>query len=196
MREKMKKAATDDFDAKVDYYWQRIRGFGGHYKNFNWNTMELVLNLTFTYDLLNAGLSQKARQYGLSRAALNVLSILNHSEGKKGCPHNEISKLLLVSRANITGLIDGLIRQGLVERVYDENDRRICIARISKEGEGLLKLLLPQYYEHAAGLLLNLSDKEKSQLNKLLVKMRLGINAGLETLKNEKSLSKKTKYGP
>lgn len=187
--------AKERFDEKINYYWQRIRGSGKNYKNFNWNTTELVLNLTFTYDLLNASLSNKARQHGLSRAALNVLSILNHSEGKKGCKHNEISKLMLVSRANITGLIDGLIRQGLVERVYDDNDRRVCIARISRRGEELLELLLPNYYEYATGLLLNLSDNEKYQLNRLLEKMRLSINEGLKKLKNEKPLSKKTKHG-
>ncbi|MBF0570462.1 MAG: MarR family transcriptional regulator [Candidatus Omnitrophica bacterium] len=188
------KDAQEELDKKIGYYWQRIRAFGESHKHFDWNAMEVLLNLTFTHNLLDSVLSQKTREYGLSRAALNVLSILNHSEGKKGCKHHEISKLLLVSRANITGLIDGLIRQGLVERVYDENDRRICIARISKKGEELVGSFLPKYYEYAAGLFLNLSDQEKQQLNGLLVKMRSSINDKLKKSENEKLGSKKTKH--
>jgi len=165
----------EDVEEKIKYYWRGVHAFGKSFKHYNWQTLELLLNLTFTYNLVDAGLSSKTRQRGLSRAALNVLSILNHSDGKKGCKHHEISKLLLVSRANITGLIDGLIRQGLVERAYDDNDRRICIAKISKKGEALVKSFLPEYFEHAVGLFSNLSDKEKKQFNELLVKMRVGV---------------------
>ncbi len=185
--------AQEELDKNFNYYWQRIRAFGESHKHFDWIAMEVLLNSNFTYNLLDSVLSHKTREHGLSRAALNVLSILDRSEGKKGCKHYEISKLLLVSRANITGLIDGLIRQGLVERVYDENDRRICIARISKKGEELVASFLPKYYEYATALFSNLSNKEKQQLNALLVKMRSSINDRLKKLKNEKSEPKTTK---
>ena len=185
--------AQEEFDKKIDYYWQRIRAFGESHRRFDWNAMKLLLNLNLTYNLLDSSLSQKTREHHLSRAALNVLSILDRSEGKKGCKQLEISKLLLVSRANITGLIDGLIRQGLVERVYDEKDRRICIARVSKRGEALVGSFLPQYYEYAAGLFSNLTDKEKHQLIGLLAKIRSGINERYRKLKNEEIKPKTTK---
>lgn len=171
-------------DQRTNYYWQRIHAYGKKDRTFDWNAMEVLLNMNLTYTLLDSSLSLETRRHGLSRAALNVLSILSHSEGQKGCRQHEISKLMLVSRANITGLIEGLIKQGLVERAYDKNDRRVCIARISKKGAALVRTFLPRYYKHASGLFSGLSKSEKQKLSVLLRKVRLGINRKIKAVKS------------
>jgi len=56
---------------------------------------------------------------------------------------NEISRELNVSRTNITNLIDGLERDGLVERVSNPADRRVSYARLTPSGEALCTRLLP-----------------------------------------------------
>ena len=64
--------------------------------------------------------------------------ILSRSQSK-ACKQNEISQLMLVSRANITGLVDSLVRQGLVERTNDPHDRRVNMVKILPKGEKLLE---------------------------------------------------------
>ena len=56
---------------------------------------------------------------------------------------NEISRELSVSRTNITNLIDGLERDGLVERVPNPADRRVSYARLTEEGRQACLSVLP-----------------------------------------------------
>ena len=46
---------------------------------------------------------------------------------------------MLVSRANITGLVDSLFRKGLVERINDPHDRRVNMIKILPKGEKLVR---------------------------------------------------------
>ena len=81
---------------------------------------------------------QKISPYGITKAGFSVLMILSRSQSKS-CKQNEISQLMLVSRANITGLVDSLFRPGLVERINDPHDRRVNMIRILPKGEKLLR---------------------------------------------------------
>ncbi len=86
--------------------------------------------------------------YGLSKSTLNILMLLRHGPAD-GMQLHDLGELLLVSRANITGLIDHLEEKGYVKRVVDAGDRRARYARITKKAEALLDRIhpasLPQY---------------------------------------------------
>lgn len=128
-----------------DYYWENVRKYGREYKDFEWSSVEVLLNMLYTYDVLTKHFSSMMRAHGLTLPSFNVLMILSRS-GKEGCQQGEISKLLLVSRANVTGLLDHLMKRGLVTRVEDKNDRRVWIAKITQKGEALLCAYLPEHY--------------------------------------------------
>lgn len=100
--------------------------------------------------------------------------ILNRSEGK-GRALRELSDLLLVTRANVTGLVDCLVKRKLVERFEDKQDCRIRIARITTRGEKLLETILPDYYRMVREIARGLNKDEKIALNKLLTKMRESV---------------------
>lgn len=57
---------------------------------------------------------------------------------------NEISRELSVSRTNITNLIDGLERDGLVERVPNPADRRVSYAKLTEDGKKACLTVLPE----------------------------------------------------
>lgn len=158
-------------DQRMAYYWTQVRRSGEKIRQFDWPSVEVLLNLVYLNDILSARLSSIAADYGLSRAGINVLNILNRSE-TKGCKHHEISKLLLVSRANVTGLINSLIRKGFVQREYDASDRRVCIARITSAGEELLASFAPVYHKEIKRIFSGLSLSEKKTLNQLLGKVQ------------------------
>ena len=48
---------------------------------------------------------------------------------------SEIGDYLVVTRPNITGLIDGLVRDNFVERIDHPDDRRMVIARLTDFGQ-------------------------------------------------------------
>src|SRR5580692_9845704 len=97
----------------------------------------MLLNLVYTYDIVSGHMAEKTSPYGITKAGFSVLMILSRSP-QKACKQNEISRLMLVSRANITGLVDSLARLGLVERTNDPRDRRVNMVKILPKAEKLL----------------------------------------------------------
>jgi len=164
-------AENSKIDQRGEYYLSQVKKSGAQYPTFNWPSVEMLLNLAYTYDVVSANLSGKITPYGITRAGFNVLRILSRSESKS-CIQNEISQLMLVSRANITGLVDSLFRKGLVERINDPHDRRVNMIKILPKGEKLLDDLLPGYYKHMQGMCSDFTAKEKKIFNDLLTRLR------------------------
>ena len=162
-------------DQRGEYYWSQVKKNGAQYPSFNWPSVEMLLNLAYTYDVVSGHLSGKITPYGITKAGFNVLRILSRSQNK-ACKQNDISQLMLVSRANITGLVDSLFRKGLVERINDPHDRRINMIKILPKGEKLLQDLLPGYYKHMNEMCSIFTLKEKKIFNDLLTRLRKRTN--------------------
>jgi len=168
-------AKDKKIDQRGEYYLSQIKKSGAQYPTFKWPAVELMLNLAYTYDVLSGHLAERIAPYGITRAGFNVLRILSRSE-KKACKQNEISQLMLVSKANITGLVDSLFRKGLVDRVNDPLDRRVNLIKILPKGEELLDNLLPAYYKHMDDISSVFTDHEKKIFNDLLTRLRNRTN--------------------
>lgn len=163
-------------DKRDTYYWQRAREQGERYPTFHWPSIELMLNLVFTNDIATVCVNSNLSKHNLSLSAFNTLMILHRSENKS-LPLHELGELLLVSKANITGIIDSLEKRGLVSRVGVEGDRRIRLACITAAGEQLLESFLPHHFEEVKQSCSVLNEKEKATLSKLLTKLRRGLQA-------------------
>jgi MarR family 2-MHQ and catechol resistance regulon transcriptional repressor len=162
-------------DLRTQYYWDRTKRYGERYREFHWPSVALLLNLIHTYDVMATHFAKRIAKYGLSISAFNVLMILSRSD-EKGMKQNELSHLMLVSRANITGLIDSLVRQNLVSREQDDRDRRVCIARITPQGAQLLESLLPSHYAEIARIARGVNAREKTEMNRLLDRLRTALD--------------------
>jgi MarR family 2-MHQ and catechol resistance regulon transcriptional repressor len=114
--------------------------------------------------------------FGLSKSSLNILMLLRHGP-PEGMQLHDLGELLLVSRANITGLIDHLEQKGYVKRVVDANDRRVRYARITRKAEALLDEFMPLHYQNINTLTQDLTNGEKETLLALLKKMRASLTA-------------------
>ena len=163
-------------DRREAYYYDRLREAGPRYESFDLPSAELVLNLLYTYDLLLQNLGRSMAEYGLSKSTLNILMLLRHGPGE-GMQLHDLGELLLVSRANITGLIDHLEEKGYVRRVVDVQDRRARYARITKKAEALLDEFMPVHYRRMKNLLQDLPAEEKETLLRLLRRVRTSISA-------------------
>jgi MarR family transcriptional regulator, 2-MHQ and catechol-resistance regulon repressor len=163
-------------DRRDTYYYERVREAGPRYESFDLPSAELALNFVHTYDLFLQRLGRTMAQYGLSKSMLNILMLLRHGPAD-GMQLHDLGELLLVSRANITGLINHLEAKGYVKRVIDMQDRRARFARITRKAEALLDEFMPIHYRRIRALLGDLSGEEKQTLIRLLLKVRKSINA-------------------
>jgi MarR family transcriptional regulator, 2-MHQ and catechol-resistance regulon repressor len=130
-------------------------------------------------------MSRNLAEFGLSKSTLNVLMLLKHGQ-PEGMLLRDLGDLMLVSKANITGLIDHLEQKGFVRRVVGARDRRARFAQLTKEGKDLLELYAPTHYRNIKELLKDLTVEEKELLISLLRKTRksLAANAGTRMTEN------------
>ncbi|MDH3226377.1 MAG: MarR family transcriptional regulator [Thermoleophilia bacterium] len=87
-------------------------------------------------------LERHAADYELSDAKLEVLAVLGECESRCCCLH-ELGDELRVTRPNVTKLVDGLERCGMVERVRHPTDGRMVQARLTAAGAALAERALP-----------------------------------------------------
>jgi DNA-binding MarR family transcriptional regulator len=113
-------------------------------------------------------------RYGLSQARFVVLMALRRRPEQTATPA-ELADHAGVTRATITGLLDALEKEALVERSHRADDRRSLHVRLTKKGVALLEKILPDHYARIGALMANLSKREKKELAVLLGKMRQGV---------------------
>jgi DNA-binding MarR family transcriptional regulator len=112
-------------------------------------------------------LERHAGGYGLSDAKLEVLEVLCCCTDRRACLH-ALGDELGVTRPNVTKLVDGLERGGLVERLPHPTDRRMVQAHVTREGLQVAERALPGRGEQMERLWDALEDDELAQLVALL----------------------------
>jgi DNA-binding MarR family transcriptional regulator len=92
----------------------------------------VIENLISIHPLLSKGFTRGLRaKTNLNPGSLYVLGVLAR-HGKMSM--SEIGCRLSMPKSHITGLVDKLIADDLVERLYDPNDRRIINIQITDKG--------------------------------------------------------------
>ena len=86
-------------------------------------------------------------RWELSPSQFNILNILESET--EGVTQVELSRLLIMHRSNVTGLIDRLETRSLVERKTVVGDRRAHRVCLTEAGRNLLGEVLPVYYAAA-----------------------------------------------
>lgn len=98
---------------------------------------EAFLNLQRTANLHLQALSRFLRPFGVTPTQYNALRILRGSH-PEALPCSEVGERMVTPVPDVTRLLDRLEARGLVRRWRDAGDRRVVLAKISKQGLGLL----------------------------------------------------------
>src|SRR5205085_12382714 len=96
-------------------------------------TVEAMTALRLTARLTRQLMDRWADKHGLSEGRLHVLFQLSAAPNHR-LPLGELADHLDVSPRNVTGLIDHLEQDGLVERIDDPEDRRLTYAQLTPAG--------------------------------------------------------------
>ena len=108
--------------------------------------------------------------HGLSEGRLHVLFQLKAAPERR-LPLGELADRLEVTPRNVTGLIDRLERDGLVERIDDPDDRRMTYARLTHEGARKLDGLRDQGLQWQMRMASGLSIEELEDLRHACLKI-------------------------
>lgn len=163
-------------DRREAFYEERARDCASRFPGCDRLSLEAIFGVVYTYDLLHQIMSRNLAEIGLSKSTLNILMLLRDGE-PEGMLLRDLGELMLVSKANITGLIDHLQAKGFVKRVVDTQDRRARFAQLTAEGHALVERYAPTHYQNITELLRGLTAEEKETLIALLRETRSSLRS-------------------
>jgi DNA-binding MarR family transcriptional regulator len=103
------------------------------------------------------------RKYGLSFPQYNVLRVLDTSRNGRN-KISEVSRIMLVPGANMTGIAKRLDRDGFLIRKPDPRDERVTILEITLRGKRTLKNIKKEKDRSIENFLNGFSHKDKTYL--------------------------------
>jgi DNA-binding MarR family transcriptional regulator len=123
--------------------------------------------------VISKEIRRKVSKKGLTLPQLYVLTTIGL---QGGMPPGKLGKELLVTKGNITPIVNHLERDGLVVREVDPKDRRKMWVRLTSKGEQIFGEILSAYEKEFVPLMSCLSQEELKHLSQLLKKMSEGIS--------------------
>jgi len=151
-----------------------VRQFCARHDFADFDAVNLLLTIKRTAHEFNRLTEHYCESVGLTPGRLAVLMVLN-SQPETAFPLSQLGDHLVVTRANITGLVDGLVHEGLVRRVDHPDDRRMVLAQLTDKGRKFLGWFAPQHHENVKRFMRCLSGAEKRQLVGFLDKLRAHV---------------------
>ena len=116
------------------------------------------------------------QNFSVTLPQFDVLSELEHAGGP--LTMSQLSRELMVSNGNVTGVIDRLEKSGFVKRVRAEHDRRIQFIELTAKGSKAFDKMAVQHERWLAELLSGLTLTDMGTLQQLLLKMRQSVGSG------------------
>ncbi len=89
-----------------------------------------------------------------------------------GLTMGELSSRLMVSNGNVTGLTEALVREGLVSRLPEPDDRRSLRIRLTAAGKRAFDAMTPTHERWIDQMMAGLTRAEKAHLLALLGKLK------------------------
>jgi len=133
--------------------------------------LRLWLRLLTCTQLIEKQVRNELReQFATTLPRFDLMSQLERAP--EGLKMNELSRRMMVTGGNVTGITDQLVTEGLVERVDVAGDRRAWRVRLTALGRKLFNDMAQQHEAWICDAFASLSPKEINQLHKLLGKVK------------------------
>jgi DNA-binding MarR family transcriptional regulator len=116
------------------------------------------------------------REFGVTLPKFDVMAALVRREG--GMTMTEVSRQLMVSNGNVTGIVDRLVAEGLVARVANEEDRRATFVRLTRKGLKLFEAMAAAHEGWVDEILGSFSDERGETMVGLLDALRAETRTG------------------
>ncbi len=146
--------------------------------SLNKRRLRMWIRMLRTAQVVESRLREFLRdKYDSTLPRFDVLAALFRSEN--GLKMSALSKQLLVSNGNVTGIVERLVKDGLVIRVIVEDDRRAMQVCLSPKGRELFAKMAE---EHEALINDLFSDLDHDDLDGLV-----GLFSRLKAIEDDKS---------
>jgi DNA-binding MarR family transcriptional regulator len=138
------------------------------------------LRLLTCANLIEARVRAGLREdFSITLPRFDVLSQLARAQqgGKPdGLTMGELSQRMMVSAGNVTGLVDGLVADGLIVRHAQPGDRRSARVRLTAAGQKTFEAILPTHEGWIDAAFAGLEPAEIRRLLALLAKLKISAS--------------------
>jgi DNA-binding MarR family transcriptional regulator len=90
----------------------------------------------------------------------------------EGMTLSDVSKRMMVSNGNVTGLVERLVESGHLDRRTSDTDRRVQVIRLTKIGRAEFRKMAAEHESWIADLFGDLGPKDVRELMRLLAKTK------------------------
>lgn len=155
---------------------ETLSKFAQRYPEADVSAIAAFLHLLRVATDLSTALDECLSRHGLLQGRWWVLILLMREQGNISTP-SVLADKAGVTRATMTGLIDGLERNGLVARIFDAEDRRRVSVKLTEAGQAKLDDVMPDYYSRLRLCMAGLDEPSRVQLQEMLKLIHAGVGA-------------------
>jgi DNA-binding MarR family transcriptional regulator len=130
--------------------------------------------LTCTLLIETAVRARLRRDFALTLPRFDLLAQLERNP--QGLKMGELSRRMMVTGGNVTGITDQLVDAGWVKRTATPADRRAYLVKLTVAGKRAFDRMAVAHEEWVIELLGGLSARERDQLSRLLAKVKQHVN--------------------
>jgi len=133
--------------------------------------LRLWLRLLTCTTLIEGELRRRLRNsFGVTLPRFDLMAQLDKTPS--GMTLGELSKRMMVSNGNITGLVERLVAQGLLDRRASPSDRRVQLVSLTAEGRRTFRTMARANADWTSELFADLTPADIEQLMGLLSKTK------------------------
>lgn len=135
---------------------------------------EIVETIIYLYTESRRITKTAARELGLTGPQLTVMKLL---ETFGDLSLSSLSERIRAQNSTVTGIIDRMEREGLVERERSTSDRRVVYIKLTTKGAALAKTIEVEPMEIFRSVLQGLSKDDTKDLLRILGKIQKRVRA-------------------
>ena len=147
------------------------------------NALRLWLRLLTCTNLIEARVRTRLREeFASTLPRFDMLAQLDaaareNEESKFGLTMSELSRRLMVTNGNVTGLTERLVQEGLVTRTVSSKDRRSQKVRLTAAGKRALHAMVPGHQKWIEKMFAGMAPADLDRLNALMGKLKQSVKS-------------------
>jgi DNA-binding MarR family transcriptional regulator len=140
--------------------------------------LRLWLRLLTCTTLIEGEVRRRLReQFDVTLPRFDLMAQLDKAQD--GMMLSDLSKRMMVSNGNLTGLVDRLVASGHIVRTVSPTDRRAMVISLTEAGRAEFRTMAAEHEHWIADLFGDLSPKDRGELMRLLAKTKLSARRAI-----------------
>ncbi len=153
---------------------EALQAFADRFEEADPKAIDLTLRLLICSAELEEMMNMHFTHYELSQTRFSAMMMLFRSPDRTAKPI-DMAHHMGMTRGNMTGVLDNLERDGMVNRQSDDHDRRVHSVHLTDKGYKHLLKMLPEHFSNIRKLIQPLTKTERETFVHCIDKIRKGM---------------------